>query len=290
MRRAEPGSGAPTPAAFERLNDGSGRQFADPFLFQHAGQTWLFAEEILTTGRGVLACARIEEPAGRVGAFRRLLDDGSHMSYPFVFEHDGQIYLLPETSAKRKLTLYRCTDFPLGWSAQADLLRDIQISDATLLRRGALWWILAAVVENNGSSHDELHAFFSVELVGPWTPHPLNPLKSDARSARPGGRVFERDGRLIRPAQNCERYYGAGLSWCEITTLTPGDFSERVIAQWSGADIGPYVGVHTYDAAGRFEVIDVIEPAALPQLPAFLARLGARQGPDEERRRPRSLS
>ena len=41
-----------------------------------------------------------------------------------------------------------------------------------------------------GEAHDELHLYSAPGILGPWKPHPRNPVKSDVRSARPAGRVY----------------------------------------------------------------------------------------------------
>ena len=81
-------------------------------------------------------------------------------------------------------------------------------------------------------------------------------MKSDSRFSRPAGRIIQRGGRLFRPAQNCERTYGAGIAWFEITELTPTRFSERHIADWDGQAELSMDGLHSFDQLGSLQVID----------------------------------
>jgi hypothetical protein len=48
-------------------------------------------------------------------------------------------------------------------------------------------------------------------ITGPWIPHARWPVKIDIRGARPAGMMFNLDGRLFRPAQDCAETYGAGI-------------------------------------------------------------------------------
>ena len=98
-------------------------------------------------------------------------------------------------------------------------------------------------------------------LAGPWEPHALNPIKSDCRSARPGGRVLELDGRLIRPAQRCEEAYGEALAWLEIKRLTPDSFAEEEIALWR-ADGPGLSGPHGADLSTGLRAVDFRSPMA----------------------------
>ena len=120
--------------------------------------------------------------------------------------------------------------------------------------------LLASVATFGGSSQDELYAWYGRSPFGPWTAHARNPLVSDVRAGRPAGRFIRRGGRLLRPAQDSEASYGAGLAWCEVLELTPQSYSETVTHRWRGADFGPFTGVHTFSEAGGFEAIDLKAP------------------------------
>ena len=67
--------------------------------------------------------------------------------------------------------------------------------------------------------------------MGPWSAHAANPVVSDPRQARPGGQLFEWNGRLCRPAQDCSDRYGRALTIFEIEELTTSQFRERAITR-----------------------------------------------------------
>ena len=62
-------------------------------------------------------------------------------------------------------------------------------------------------------------------------PHRLNPLKIDVTSSRPAGPLFERDGMLLRPAQDCSSTYGAAVVLHRIVELTPDRFQEQCLGR-----------------------------------------------------------
>ncbi len=115
--------------------------------------------------------------------------------------------MLSETAARRRVELYRASRFPDEWTLERVLLRNVRATDATLLRHEGRWWLFVALAVEGGHAVDELALFSSGSLDGEWKPHPLNPVVSDVRSARPAGRIFSRNGQLIRPAQDCSRVY-----------------------------------------------------------------------------------
>ena len=52
---------------------------------------------------------------GRWSTPVRVLERDHHLSYPFLFEHEGVLYMVPETAQAGTVELYRCTEFPLRW-------------------------------------------------------------------------------------------------------------------------------------------------------------------------------
>jgi hypothetical protein len=191
-----------------------------------------------------------------------VLERDYHLSYPFVFEWQGARYMVPESSANRTLDLYRATRFPYEWTWERTLLSGVPLLDATLAEIGGRWWMFAnspAVVDAtyDSSYWDELHLFVADTPLGPWTPHRRNPVVSDVRRARPGGRLFQRDGSWYRPAQDCAGRYGAGLSIQRITRIDADAYEEVPVAALTPSWRPGISGIHTINAAGGLTVIDV---------------------------------
>ena len=240
------------------LPDDGRRFYADPFLFTDGGQRWLFFEELeFRTGKGIISCTQIRD--GRhTGVPRPVLERPYHLSYPLVFRHGHDIFMLPETGSNGKVELYRAKSFPFTWMLHRILLDNIALYDATLLEYQNRWWLFGAVSQYGSLPQDELAIFYSDTLEGPWQPHLLNPVKSDCRSARPAGRILVRDNRLIRPAQDCESGYGTALVWCEINELTPEHFDEREVGRWTGKGFMKIKGLHTFDYDDGLAAIDIM--------------------------------
>jgi hypothetical protein len=249
-----------TPAGFEEVDCGADRIWADPVTITAGGLDVVFFEELIfAEGRGVISCAILGED-GRLGPARRVLERPYHLSYPFVFTHAGNVFMIPETSANLTVEMYRCTRFPDQWTFEATLLSGIFATDATLHHDGTRWWMFLTVGEEGSYAWDELHLFMADSPSGPWQPHPRNPVKCDSRSARPAGPLFRRDGRLIRPTQDCSQTYGGAINLCEIEILTPADFREKVIDHIAPDWIPGADGIHTLTATDCIELIDIRTP------------------------------
>jgi hypothetical protein len=245
------GSAPPTP-----IMPPPGRFYADPFLFQHDGRRYVFFEDYdWTTERAVICYLEIDE-GGQCRSPQLALRQDCHLSYPFVFSDGDEVYMLPETAGHRTVELYRAAQFPGEWALERVLLSDVTATDATLLRHEDRWWLFVALALDGGRPVDELSLFSSDSLHGEWEPHPLNPIVSDVRSARPAGRIFSRDGQLIRPAQDCSEAYGGRLVFNRIDVLSPTEYREQPIGAIEPAVDTGNLRTHSYDSDGTYEVLD----------------------------------
>jgi hypothetical protein len=234
----------------------AGRFYADPFLFRHDGRRFIFFEDYDASRRRAVICYAEIDAGGRHRSPRVALSEDCHLSYPFVFEEGDAVYMLPETAGRRTVELYRAARFPDEWTPDRVLLSDVVATDPTLLRHEGRLWLFVAIAVDGGRPTDELFLFSSESLRGEWEPHPMNPVVSDVRCARPAGRLFRQDGQLIRPAQDCSRSYGWRLVFNRIEVLSPSDYRERPIGVIEPAPDSGNLRTHSYDSDGMYEVLD----------------------------------
>jgi hypothetical protein len=243
-------------APWSIIPDPGFRFYADPFPFSHRGQTCIFVEDLdHRTGKGIISVLPFGID-GRPGPARPVLEEPWHLSYPFVFEEAGQIWMIPESSADRSVRLYRADPFPDRWVAEGILLRGIEASDATVVRHGDRLWMFAATRDGAGSWSDTLSLFSAADVRGPWTPHPANPVVIDRRTARPAGAFVKRDGRLWRPVQDCTAGYGTGVGLVEVLQLAPDAYAQRLQTMLHAEANWPGRRFHTLNQAGGIECID----------------------------------
>ncbi len=229
----------------------SDSQEADPFVLNWRDRTFLFYEEIpAATGRGCISCREIG-PGSELSKPVRVIEQPYHMSYPFLLAVDQNIYMLPETSENRTLELYRATNFPFEWTLDRVLLRDVALVDTTPFKFNDIWYFFTTISETG-----ETLLFYSDRFDGEWHYHPMNPICSDVRRSRSAGAVFCRNGRLIRPAQDCSVRYGYAVALNEITVLSPAEYSEKlvetILPNWTDG----LLGTHTLNATASVEVLD----------------------------------
>ena len=242
-------------SGFQRLADDGQRYYADPFVVAVRGTHYLFCEELdYARGKAVISVTTVPRD-GSPATPRPVLEAPQHLSYPLVFEHRGEMWMVPESCASRTVDLYRADPFPDRWVHEATLLSGIMASDATLFMHNGQWWMFVSTVERQSSSWDALSIYHSAELTGPWIAHPLNPVLIDARAARPAGHIYRSGGALWRPVQDCSEDYGGALALCSIDRLDHENFAQTTHAQLKLP--GPARGPHTLNWSAGLEVIDL---------------------------------
>lgn len=249
---------------FRSLQPPRDRMWADPFPIMHRGRHYLFLEELhFARNRGHISVMEFDN--GNALRPEMVLETSHHLSYPFVLPWRGEMFLIPESAragdspaeqAQLSIPVFRARSFPSDWVQETAMLENLEVFDPTIAEIDGRWWLFCARGELGASTWEELHLFHGPTPLGPWTPHRRNPVKSDVRSARPAGRLFQHAGEWYRPAQDCSVRYGYAISINRITRLTPTEYDEVVVQHIAPDWSDNLIGTHTLNAAGRLTVVD----------------------------------
>lgn len=199
------------------VTDATADFVADPFMLRKDGRWYMFFEMLdRVTNRGEISLATSDD--GFTWAYQHVvLREPFHLSYPYVFEWQGEYYMIPETLGASALCLYKANPFPSHWSLLRKLIDGVH-ADPSILRFADLWWMFVCT---RPFQHDILRLFFARELEGPWKEHPQSPIvDNDAGRARPAGRIVQVGGRVVRFAQDCTPDYGTRVRAFEISELS----------------------------------------------------------------------
>ena len=193
---------------------------ADPFMLEKDGQWYLFFEILNSvTKQGDIGVAGSSDGV-HWNYNSVVLDEPFHLSYPYVFQSNGEYYLIPESRQAFSVRLYKADNFPYGWKLVKNLFWG-NFSDPCLVHYGGYWWIFVS------DDSDVMRLFYSESLEGEWREHPQSPVVvRDRRMARGGGRIITVGDTLVRFAQDCSQSYGKSVDAYLITELTPQKFSE----------------------------------------------------------------
>lgn len=206
-----------------RVTDIPAEFVADPFIVHREGRWYMFFEVLnRDSKRGVIAVASSDD-AFTWTYEQVVLEEPFHLSYPYVFEWEGDYYMIPETLGASALRLYKADDFPTRWSVQQRLMEGAH-ADPSVVRFNDLWWLFTCT---QPYGHDILRLYFARDLDGPWKEHPRSPIITNDKSrARPAGRILQLDNRVIRFAQDCAPDYGTRVRAFEIKDLTRETYVE----------------------------------------------------------------
>lgn len=234
------------------------RFWADPNVLYRDGAYYVFLEEFLHgPNKGHIAVMTMDEN-GNHDTPVKIIEERHHLSYPFVFSWQDSLYMLAEACESGTVPLYRCVEFPRKWVFERNLMEDVRAVDPTVLCHQGKWYLFVGLAENPGASPmDELFLFFSDDPVaGRWTPHPMNPIVSDVKCARPAGPIIERNGALFRPSQDCSYRYGYALNVNRIVKLSETEYEEEKVSGIRPNWRPGIAGVHTLSHAHHLTVID----------------------------------
>src|SRR5689334_4165568 len=91
----------------------NGKFYADPMLFKYNGINYIFFEEY-DYNKGVISFITVDEDLN-ISTPIRVLELDTHLSFPFLFQEEGHIYMLPESCSSQEVALYEADNFPYNW-------------------------------------------------------------------------------------------------------------------------------------------------------------------------------
>ncbi len=233
----------PAPAA--------GQYRADPFGYYLDGALHVLYERY-DQAEGQARIARLRpKQDNNLKRSRTMLDLGKHLSYPYIVEEAGQVFVVPEQAALGRVDLYRLIGTNEGLEPVANLLNE-PLLDPTLFKHEGRWWLLGT---KPPLTNVELFCYWSEAIGGPFLPHVLNPVKADIRSARPAGTPFVHEGQLWRPGQDSSLTYGGRISLNRVLELSPTAFVEETVKQIGSLTGRWSKGLHTISAAGDVALV-----------------------------------
>ena len=231
------------------------RFYADPFLAEQDGRTFVFFEDYSHVDRkGTIACAELR--ASGIGEPQTVIAGPDHLSYPSLFQWKGDWFMLPETGARRRVEIWRARQFPGDWTLETVALDGVDACDATLWQHDGRWWMFVTLCVAGGPRADEVSLFYADTPAGPWHPHRANPIVSDAAHARSAGALYRDGEAVIRPSQDARGGYGQAITLNRIDRLTPHEYRETPVGSITPTWHPRVRGTHTIARSSMFEVVD----------------------------------
>lgn len=235
---------------------------ADCFVIKSENQNFVFFEEyfIQKNRKGYLCVGVFDELSQTIKNTKRILEKNHHLSYPFVFQHKGYWYLIPESRLSKTIDLYRFTEFPYVVEYCKTLLENVDAVDSSIVEEAGKFFLFTSLADNGGPQNSNLSIFYSDDFLNAdFLPHPCNPIFPKSGFGRMAGPLYRKGGRLYRPAQDCRYTYGRRVRHYEIGKLSDTEYEESLAETF----LPPKgcMATHTYSRSEDYEFIDVKQNA-----------------------------
>ena len=243
---------------FKEIENPKNRFLADPFVFSFEDRNIVFVEDYsFKKNKGSISAIEIKLDSERF--LGTVLEEDFHLSFPFIFESENDIYMIPETSQINEIRLYKCNKFPTDWRLESTLMKNVSAADTMLIKQGSTWFMLTNICSSNIGDHlSELHIFYNDNFLSKdWKPiHQGNPVIFDSNKARNGGMFFFND-KLYRINQiHGKAHYGKSFGINEVLSLNKNIYIEKRIKNIDPNFKNQIIGTHHLNENLNYMVID----------------------------------
>lgn len=238
------------------INNGkyNGRKwFADPFILEYDdNKVSLLVEEFdYKVHRGRIAKLTIDRNSWTVVDCKVILDLETHLSFPMIWRQGVEVLVCPENYHSGGWNMYRYDSKKERLEFICQII-DKKLTDATIWQDGSIFWILSTYEPRpNGS---ELTIWKSDAINGQFKE--FQRVRFSENVSRNAGMIFRYEGKLIRPAQECNHVYGHSLSFQEVE-YNDESFNFNEIYRFNSIHPIYDAGAHTFNQYKEMAVIDV---------------------------------
>lgn len=232
---------------------------ADPFVIEKDNKNFCFVE-----------CFNYSEKKAKINVYElsekgyvflgTALEESFHLSFPYIFEFNNEIYMVPESSKNRDIRLYKCQNFPLDWKLQEVLIDNIDAADSMIFQKDNKWWLMTNEDPLRLNNHNyQMNLYYSENLLdGEWISHKNNPIIMDSNKARNAGLVFDgSDVFRVSQAFGFYKKYGENFSLNKIEMLDTNNYLETMFSVHRKFFDKRILGSHHLHSNNIFSVFDI---------------------------------
>lgn len=229
------------------------RWFADPFIYDVTDtEIIVFAEECeILNPLGRIVELILDKETKVLKHRYLLLSLNTHLSYPAFIKTDAGTIVYPENGKAGTLHMYDY-DEDNHKLINPRKIMDAPVADATIFQIGKKY--MAVATKYPGTQQGAyLYTSENANTLFSSTDEIFN---NDRSCSRPGGNIFQVNGKCYRPAQDCVARYGAALSIMEMELGADGSISEKKVFTLSPKSFRYNLGLHTLNFHGTMGVVD----------------------------------
>lgn len=208
---------------------------ADSFLFVKDEVLYLFYEVQHWDDPGYIAMTKTKD-LKTWSQPQVVLKEPFHLSFPYVFEDHGNIYMIPESQECDSIRLYQANDDMSSFTFIRTLLSQERIrginfsfNDSHIYKKDGRYYLFTSY-QKDWMYYQEL--YMADELLnGKFMKHPQSPICESNEFGRNGGALIDYKGKLLRVTQDCHKDYGDNISLMEVTKIDDSHYEEKLFRQ-----------------------------------------------------------
>ena len=162
-----------------------------------------------------------------------VLQEPFHLSFPYVFEDNGTVYMIPESQESDSIRLYQANDSLTSFTFVRTLLKKereeglhYNLNDSHIYKKDDTYYLFTSY-QKDWMYHQELYVTEDL-LNGTFVRHPQSPVCASNEYGRNGGSLIQYGNKLLRVTQDCHQSYGDNISLMEVTQLDEQHYQEQL--------------------------------------------------------------
>ena len=226
--------------------------FADPFILDvNSDEIQVLVEEIPfgKQHKGVISLLKVDRHNFELKSKKIILELPTHLSFPCVLRENGKIYIYPESAKSGRLDIYEYNPITETTSFSKTICDDVVWDSCMTELFGEKLLFTAA---NNDYILDIYKWNESNKRFLPW-----KQVFSDDKNSRMGGQLFEYQGVIYYPAQDCNKRYGSAIQIKRVD-YSNDNFSFEIIKRITSPHPKMKLGLHTLNGFKDIVVVDVV--------------------------------
>lgn len=231
------------------------RWFADPFFLRvDEHSIILLVEEFrYQDKKGRLTKLTVNRANYQLEDVKTILEEPTHLSFPFIYRKDDSVLIIPESSKSGQTDIY-VYDEVTDEVKKISTFCHLPLTDAVLVDMpDGKQYVLSTKEPSPNKDHLQIYAADTESWK--MTEIPLQDVLFDSRIARNAGDVFEVDGVMYRPAQDCNKGYGHGVVIQQVS-YHDGRFAFETIRTFFSDNPEFDMGYHTFNRMNGLIVMD----------------------------------
>ena len=225
---------------------------ADPFIIEKEDKLYVFYEAFsFLNSKGILRCRILSNNLDEIGDIKlEGFDDlKCHLSFPFLFYLDGNLFMIPESSERKEVILFKSTEFPACWEKVKVLIPEAEFTDNIFFTLDNTCYLISTTLENEMVIHT------ASGILGEW--EKINPLLTlcNYHHRGAGTPYFINNKNYILTQECSPDAYGKSIFIKELVSLSPLHFEEKLVANIDPI-INKSAGIHTLNFSNGYIVYD----------------------------------